>query len=524
MSGGMADSAVAPTERRVPDTATSFLDARGLTKRFGSVLANDGIDFGVHRGEIHALLGENGAGKSTLMKLLYGIHRPDAGTIHIAGELKNIQSPIDARANGIGMVFQDLRLVPAFTVAENVALAMRGGSLRIQRRRLEAAVTKASEELGLAVRPTAIVRDLSIGERQRVEILKVLMTGAKLLILDEPTSVLAPQEVDSLLATLDRLRSDGLAITLITHKLGEARTIADRVTAMRAGRVTLPATPLSAIGDKDLVHALVGRDVPALPSARSAPQRSAEPTLVLKGVSVAADHGHIALTDVDLSIQPGELIGVAGVSGNGQRELFEVITGARPPRSGQVLVGGVELRHPTPRATLGAGIVGIPEDPITDAVVPGLTVLEHMVLLGETPTRPGRPGIDWATVRHRLSDIDSTTGLQLAGSGRVVATLSGGNIQRVVLARAFAAAAPVLVAAYPSRGLDVAMTRRVQELLLEHRSAGTALLVISEDLDELFELSDRLLVLHAGKVAGIVTPDGFDRYRVGQLMLGHTKP
>jgi ABC-type uncharacterized transport system ATPase subunit len=495
-----------------------LLAVRDLTIRFGEVVANDAVNFEVRAGEVHALLGENGAGKSTLMKLIYGVNKPDSGELHFGGAPVQIDSPAAARKLGIGMVFQDLRLVPALTVAENIALALPLKGFRLDRAKLARDIEAAADHFGLACDPQATVRHLSIGERQRVEILKVLMAGARLVILDEPTSVLAPQEVDALFAGLRQLRARGLSVVIITHKLHEARAIADRVSVLRGGRMVMVAADPTAYDDRALIEAMVGRTVPALPATRPAPRMGAPTALELHGVSSKGDGGHLALDDITLTIASGELVGVAGVSGNGQRELYEVALGLRALESGRVLVAGTDLAGGGPRAAIEAGGVGIPEDPVADAVVPGLSVAEHMALADLKSVRRGL-GIDWAKVRDRLSTVDGQTGLRMAAAGRTVAALSGGNIQRVILTRALGADAKLVVAAYPSRGLDVATTRRTQELLLERRAAGAGVLMISEDVDELLELSDRILVLHAGKVAGIVRPGEADRYAIGELML-----
>jgi general nucleoside transport system ATP-binding protein len=495
------------------------LEARGLSKRFDEVQANSGVDLVLRAGEVHAILGENGAGKSVLAKTLYGVHRPDEGTILVDSEPVIIGSPANARALGIGLVFQEFRLVPALTVLQNVALALPRRGFALKRKEVSTQITTVGKRYGINVEPGRRVRTLSMGERQQVEIIKLLLSGARIMLLDEPTSLLAPQEVDALSSVLRELRDEGLAIGLITHKLSDVRAVADRVTVLRGGVVTAQTEDVARTTDAQLIEAIVGRRLPPLHRQTSPVGDEQTAALNVTDVDVEGERGQLALREVSFSVARGEIVGVAGVSGSGQRELAEAVLGLRKILAGRLEVLGQDVTRGGPARVLEAGAAGISEGPFETDVVPGLSVTKHMALSRLKAPKRGL-GYDWKALERELARLPEATVLQLPPGSRQVTTLSGGNLQRLVVARALAGDPGLVIAAYPTRGLDLATVAATQSLLVARAEAGAGILLMSEDLDELFLLSDRILVLHAGRVVASLEPKATTPHEVGSLMLG----
>jgi ABC-type uncharacterized transport system ATPase subunit len=498
--------------------AGTGLRLRDITKRFGDLVANDSIDLDIAPGEIHCLLGENGAGKTTLMNVLYGLLQPDEGTISIDGVEHVPANPKEAIAAGIGMVHQHFMLVDVFTVAENLILGReesRAGLLNMGQARQT--VRQLSERYGLEVDPDAVVEELPVGVQQRVEILKALANDAEYLILDEPTAVLTPQEIDQLISVMRSLRNAGKAIVFITHKLREVQAIADKITVIRHGKVVGTAKPTDS--ESDLAELMVGRAVqlrvdkePATPSA--------EPRLVLNGISVARPNGTLAVADLDLEVFGGEIVGIAGVQGNGQTEITEALLGLTPVLTGSMHLDGRSLTGLTPRETIASGLGFVPEDRKQDGCVSTFTVAENLILnhYAEPPYARGI-AMDLTKVRqnaaHRIAEFDIRT----QSIEATVSSLSGGNQQKVVLARELSRPLALLVASQPTRGLDVGAIEFIHKRLVEERDRGTAVVIVSTELDEVVALADRIAVMYRGRIVGIVPPDT-SREVLGLMMAG----
>ncbi|MFD1720895.1 ABC transporter ATP-binding protein [Amnibacterium endophyticum] len=494
------------------------LELRGITKRFGALTANDHIDLVVEPGEIHCLLGENGAGKSTLMNVLYGLYRPDEGEILLDDEVQRFSGPGDAMRAGIGMVHQHFMLVPVFTVAENVMLGHEstkaGGRLDLDAAR--ATVREISDRFGFDVDPDARIEDLPVGIQQRVEIIKALSRDAGVLVLDEPTAVLTPQETDELIGIMKQLRDGGTAIVFISHKLREVREVADRITVVRLGKVVGQALPTAS--STELASLMVGRAVEL--TVDKAPAAPGADALVIEGVHVYDGNGVPVVNGVDLTVRAGEILAIAGVQGNGQTELTEAIFGLQAEVTGRILLHGEELTGRTPRQVLDAGAGFVPEDRQHDGLVPEFTIAENLMLDrsdGEPFVRRGALRLKRlaAFAEERLKRFD----IRAQGIGTPVGRLSGGNQQKVVLARELSRDLRLLVAAQPTRGLDVGSIEFVHQQIVATRDAGVPVVVVSTELDEVVALADRIAVMHRGRVVGVVPADT-PRDVLGLMMAG----
>jgi len=498
---------------------------RAIVKRFPGVLANDRVDFQAAAGEVHALLGENGAGKSTLSNILTGLYRPDAGEIFIDGEPVHFQSPRDALDARIFMVHQHFRLVEPFTVAENVVLGDHRGdgrTFRLRPRAIEQRVAELSKRYGLAVDPRARIWQLSLGEQQRVEILKALYREARILILDEPTAVLTPQEADVLFETLREMAAEGRTVVFISHKLHEVKAVADRVTVLRGGR-SIATVPAAEATPRSLASLMVGRELDGGQPART--RTPGEPALELTDVWSDADRGDSAVRGASLVVRGGEIVAVAGVAGNGQRELAETVAGMRRATRGEILVGGKAIRGGDPRSAIAAGVAYVPEDRLGTGVAPSLSIASNLALKGyrERSSSHG-PLLRLGRMRERAVELIQRYSIAASGPGAAARLLSGGNLQKVILAREFSGKPRLLIAASPTRGLDVGAIETVHAYLREAAADGVGVLLISEDLDEILLLADRVAVMYEGAIVGETSREEADVEEIGLLMAGGQDP
>jgi general nucleoside transport system ATP-binding protein len=497
-----------------------ILEARGVVKRFGPLVANEVDYFAVGSGEVVALLGENGAGKSTLCKILYGYYRPDAGEIRVAGRAASIASPRDARRLGVGMVFQSFSLIPALSVWENVALFLNDTPWAIGPSEMRRRMCALAQRLGFEADFALPVGRLAVGDQQKVEILKQLLAGARVLILDEPTKVLAPQEAKGLFRSIADLRNEGYGLVYITHKLSEVAACADRVVVMRRGRVVGSAVGRDA-SEAELIG-LMFEDA-AGPSPTAALSRPAamrgETALTLEGVSTRLGMGAAPLHDLTLQLRSGEILGVAGVSGNGQRELADLVLGLARPSRGVKTLWGEDASGWTAARVRSRGVASIPDDASALALVPALTARENLGLGSGRRYRKGF-GLDWPRLVSDMAKSAARLRLPPIPYEIKAFALSGGNQQRLVLTRELAHEPKLIVALYPSRGLDARSAEALRTLFVEARAAGAGLMLFSEELDELFALSDRIVVLREGRIAGVFGCDSFRSDLIGACMVG----
>jgi simple sugar transport system ATP-binding protein len=495
----------------------------GITKRFPGVLANDDVTFEAAVGEVHALLGENGAGKTTLSNILTGLYRQDEGEIELYGEPVRFHSPRDALDAGVCMVHQHFRLVAPFTVAENIVLGdhrAEGRSFLVRERAIERRVAELGERYGLHVDARARIWQLSVGEQQRVEILKALYRDARILIMDEPTAVLTPQEAVALFSTMRTMADEGKTVIFISHKLHEVLSVADRVTILRGGR-TVETVDASGATRRSLASLMVGREIEVARPLEQARQLADVRTLEVEGLTVPGDRGEIAVKDVSFTIREGEIVGVAGVAGNGQRELAEAVSGMRDLRSGSVRVGGRRLRGGDPREAILAGIAHVPEDRLGTGLAPSLSVTSNVVI----KTYRGRslshgPLLALRRMRETAVGLIRRYDVQTPGPGTPVRNLSGGNLQKLVLGREFSDDPIVLVVAQPTRGLDIGAIETVHAYLRDAAARGLAILLLSEDLDEIRALADRILVIYEGEIVGELHAGAATIEEIGLLMAG----
>ena len=494
---------------------TPAVELDGIWKRFPGVIANSGANLTVRPGTVHAVLGENGAGKTTLMNCLAGVYRPDEGTIRIDGQEVRFSSPADAIAAGVGMVHQEFRLVPTFTVAENVVL---GAAPRIvNRARIDGEVAALAERFGFRAEPERPVWQLSMGERQRVEILKALWRDARILILDEPTAVLTPQEAQELGAVLRTMVADGRSVIFISHKLDEVTAFCDEATVLRGGSTVAASVEVAAVDAAELARLMVG-DVAAPPVNRR-DTGAGEVVLSVRDLSVIDARGITAVDGVSLEVRSGEILGIAGVAGNGQRALTDAIAGLQRTATGTVEITGRDITTASPRARHKTGLAYVPEDRLGVGLAPKLPITENAIMREYQALRRG-PLLSWSTARTFCDGLVQRFEVKVGRVEAPMASLSGGNLQRLLLGRELSGEPEVVVASQPTRGLDVAGVRAIQQLLVAQRDQGTGVLMVSEDLDELLALADRIIVMVEGRIVGEFDARTTSRIEIGEAMIG----
>jgi simple sugar transport system ATP-binding protein len=499
---------------------TPVLELRNITKRFPGVLANDHISLTLEENEIHALLGENGAGKSTLMNILYGLYQPDEGEIIVRGKPVQIHSPTDAIKAGIGMVHQHFMLVPVLSVTENVMLGdemLRGGAF-LDRRKAAQKIREISKQYGLEVDPDALIKDMPVGVQQRVEIIKLLFRNADILILDEPTAVLTPQEVDDLFKVIRSLVSQGKSLIFITHKLREVLMAADRITVLRLGKVVGSALPAEAT-QQSLAAMMVGREV-----SLEVDKTTASPgdvVLDIQNLEALDERLNLAVDDVTLQVRAGEIMGVAGVQGNGQTELAECITGLRSPASGRINIAGIDITRATPRRITQMGVAHVPEDRQRDGLVLSYPIADNLALQ-EYYRAPFAKGVvlDEVAIDASATRLVKQFDVRTPGISTSAGSLSGGNQQKVIIARELSRDIKLLVASQPTRGLDVGSIEYIHKRIVQKRDEGAAVLLISPELDEILALSDRIAVMFRGRVVAVVNSENATKEYLGLLMAG----